>query len=475
MTTHLSDEQLAGYVLNELPEDERRAVEQALGNDPELQERLRDFEWAAQCAQDVFCEGREEALTEAQRETILREAHLAGANAKAPRTAIFRKVPWPRWRVLLPLAAGVLVLLGGFSVLRGSMFGRIPGHIEQHDLKLSMAPAQLQQQMTALGYLGNNRDGEPAGNDGVVSRMDFFGIPQAAPEKPKAEPAAAPASLQQGAYSYDVNGDGATEATSLYSRSGQAAKSSEADTSNTAGAASKAATTPIPAQDTQPDRYLIKTATLTIEAEDVKQATSQISAAATAAGGYVSDMRESVDPYGRANATIIVRMPVEKLDSTLHGVEALGRVISSQVTAEDVTEDYVDTDARINNLKKTEERLVDHLSKTSSIENTLKIEQEMTRVRGELERLQGHMRFMSHRIAYSTIQVTITEKPKAGPVTPPETFSSASIATQALISLVRFGEGLWTKIIWYAVWSPVWGLVLLIAWLVYRKIRKALR
>ena len=465
MTTHINDEDLAGYVLNELGALERQAVEQALREDPEVQARLKEFEWAAQRARESFAEAPGAELTGEQRDTILREAQLADAIWRRQGLASLSKKRWIRWQTLA-LAAGMLVLLGvlSFTMLPTSTWST---NATQKAITIQLyggESADAQQRLDSLRYGGRaaggmggmggggggmgGYGGRVSGGNGVYGgNLSLYEHP--GPAAPVAAPAPPPVpALTTEAAGVDVNGDGAN-----------------------AAAPTQVSSAALP-EGSEPDRYLIKTATLTMEAEDVKQAAGQITAAAIAAGGYVSDTRESVDPYGQRNATVVVRVPADKLDSALQGVEALGRVISNQVTAEDVTEDYVDTDARIRNLTKTEERLVDHLSKTSSIENTLKIEQEMTRVRGELERLQGHMRFMSHRIAYSTIQVTITEKPKAGPITPPETFSSVRIASQALLSLVLFGQSLWIKIIWLGIWTPVWGALVIVAWIVYRRIRK---
>jgi hypothetical protein len=150
-------------------------------------------------------------------------------------------------------------------------------------------------------------------------------------------------------------------------------------------------------------------------------------------------------------------------------------VLAKNVNTEDVTEEYTDTDARVRNLKKTEERLLDHLSKAFLIDNTLKIETELSRVREQLERLEGRLRYLGHRVRFSTIAVTLQEKPKAEALRPVQTFSSAQVVSEALRSLVAFGQRLWERVLWLAVWSPVWGLLLALAVLVYRRLRKRLR
>jgi hypothetical protein len=221
------------------------------------------------------------------------------------------------------------------------------------------------------------------------------------------------------------------------------------------------------------DRYLIKNVTLQLETDNAEEACKQLTAAAVAASGYVSNMQETMDGLGRRNITLQVRVPADKLDGTMQNIEALGRILNKQVSTQDVTEEYVDTDARVRNLKKTEERLLDHLSKTGQIENTLKIEQEMTRVREQIERMDGRLRFLSHNVRFSTINVTLSEKPKAEPVMPVETFSSGKVLSEAVRSLVAFSRALWIRAIWGVVWSPVWGVIVAGVWFGFRWLRKA--
>jgi hypothetical protein len=224
-----------------------------------------------------------------------------------------------------------------------------------------------------------------------------------------------------------------------------------------------------------PDRYLIKNATFALEVDDARQACEQLTRDVAAVGGYVSNLDEQTDGLGRRRISLQVRVPADQIDGAMTGLEALGRVLAKNVNTEDVTEEYTDTDARVRNLKKTEERLLDHLSKAFLIDNTLKIETELSRVREQLERLEGRLRYLGHRVRFSTIAVTLQEKPKAEALRPVQTFSSAQVVSEALRALVAFGQRLLERVLWLAVWSPVWGLLLAVAVLVYRRLRNRLR
>ncbi len=226
-------------------------------------------------------------------------------------------------------------------------------------------------------------------------------------------------------------------------------------------------------QQSEPDRYLIKNSTLTLETADVRGGATQLTALAQRVQGYISDSHEAVDGLGSRSVTMTVRVPYQQFESATQQIEALGKLLEKQVTAEDVTEEFVDTTSRVRNLKKSEERLLVHMSHTGRLSDTLAIENELTRVRQEIEKSEGRLRFLAHRVAYSTFTVTFKETARAQSVTPPETFSSGKIATDAGRSLIGFLQGVWSNVIWLGIWSIVWlPPVVLAAWFLRREIRR---
>lgn len=223
----------------------------------------------------------------------------------------------------------------------------------------------------------------------------------------------------------------------------------------------------------QTDRYLIKTASLTLECEDTRAATTQLLNQIQTAGGYVSNLNESADAIGRRSVTVEVRVPSDRLDGAMSQFESLGKILNKHVTTQDVTEEYVDTDARSRNLKRTEERLLDHLNRAGVLEDVLRVEQELTRVREQIELLDGRLRFLGHRVAFSAISITLVETAKAQPVLPAKSFSTAKEFSVAVRALITFLQAIWTRIIWILVWFPIWLPPVLVPALVYRRTRRA--
>lgn len=228
------------------------------------------------------------------------------------------------------------------------------------------------------------------------------------------------------------------------------------------GAASLAAL-----MSSQPDRYLIKHCTLRLEVADVRSATDQLLAAVRALEGYVSNLKEDSGPVGQRSVTIELRIPSEQFDQALPQLESVGKILDKLVSTEDVTEQYVDTDAKARNLKKLEERLLDHLGRSAELNEVLRLETELTRVREQIESLEGRLRYLGNRVSFSTINIALIEAAKAEPIVPVETFSTASVFSAATRSLVGKLQEVWAMAIWAIVWSPVWLLpliALIIGW-----------
>jgi len=223
----------------------------------------------------------------------------------------------------------------------------------------------------------------------------------------------------------------------------------------------------------QPPRYLIRTASLTLEVGEIPQALEKLTQTAKDYGGYLSDLQEWTDELGNQSATVTFRVPASRFDEALRTVRALGKTLSVQVTSEDVTEEYVDVEAQLRNLKRTEERLLGHLSRTGRLADTLAVERELSRVRQEIERLEGRMRFLSHRVAYCSLMVMLRQRARAQPLVPPETFSTARVASDAVRSLVAFARSLWTVLVWLAVWAAVWVPLGAFGWVGYRRWRRS--
>ncbi len=160
------------------------------------------------------------------------------------------------------------------------------------------------------------------------------------------------------------------------------------------------------------DRKTITTISMTIEVDDAASTVDEISSMAVASGGYVSSSNIYDSYYDSSSVKegyITVRIPESEYPAFLEDVEDLGEINSKSVNSQDVTEEYIDVSARLDNLERQENRLLDILNMTETVEEVLAVEKELERVRGEIESLTGRLNYLDDRIEFSTITIRVTE------------------------------------------------------------------
>jgi hypothetical protein len=162
------------------------------------------------------------------------------------------------------------------------------------------------------------------------------------------------------------------------------------------------------------EQRLIRTAQLSLDVQNLDSSLDEIMSITRAAGGFVSQSSISgADESRRAYLTI--RVPSLKLEQVLNDIEATGKRTYRETGSQDVTLQYVDLDARIRNAERQEERLLSILEKAETIEELLLLEQELARVRGNLESMTAEFRYLSDRVDFASLSVSLRETPTASP------------------------------------------------------------
>jgi len=155
---------------------------------------------------------------------------------------------------------------------------------------------------------------------------------------------------------------------------------------------------------------LIRTGAASIEVDKLDPAIIKVRQLATQLGGYVANSSISGGRDQVRSATLELKIPAARYDQAIGGLGGLGKVESVNTNVEDVGEEYVDITARVTNAKRLEERLVNLLAtRTGKLEDVLAVERELARVREEIERYEGRMRFLRTRAAMSTLSITVHE------------------------------------------------------------------
>lgn len=164
------------------------------------------------------------------------------------------------------------------------------------------------------------------------------------------------------------------------------------------------------ATDPAAPQMIIRNGSVSIQVDSLELAMAAVRALATRMGGYVGNVSTSTGEYAVRSATLELKVPSPRFDDAMGGLAPIGKVEQSNATAEDVGEEFVDLTARMSNARRLEERLVTLLAtRAGKLEDVLAVERELARVREEIERHEGRLRFLRSRVAMSTLVVTVHE------------------------------------------------------------------
>jgi hypothetical protein len=163
-------------------------------------------------------------------------------------------------------------------------------------------------------------------------------------------------------------------------------------------------------RDTAAVGMVIRNGTVSIEVDSLETAVAVVRQLASRFGGYLGNVSMSTGEQSIRSATIEVKIPAARFDEAMGALSPIGKVEHSNATAEDVGEEYVDISARTANARRLEERLITLLAtRTGKLEDVLTVERELARVREEIERHEGRLRYLRTRAAMSTLAITVHE------------------------------------------------------------------
>lgn len=212
---------------------------------------------------------------------------------------------------------------------------------------------------------------------------------------------------------------------------------------------------------------LIRTGNAQVEVDSLEEAMQQVRILAQRLGGYIANTQLSGGRDQVRSATLEMKIPSARWGDAIAGLRPIGDVESLNEFTEDVGEEYVDISARVQNARRLEQRLIELLAnRTGKLADVLAVERELARVREEIERYEGRLRYLRTRAAMSTLSVMVHEP---YPVISPRGESGVIIAAfkQAWRNFVGFIAGL---IAFSGILVPL-AAVGLLAWLAWRRWR----
>lgn len=214
----------------------------------------------------------------------------------------------------------------------------------------------------------------------------------------------------------------------------------------------------------QQQRVIIYTGDLSLVVKDTEAAVTAIGTLTAQMGGYVSATNlYQTNEVPRGSVTI--RVPAERYEETLVGLRALAlRVESERSDSQDVTEEFTDLQARQANLEVAEtalQKLLDERERVGSTEDILQVYRELTSIRGQIEQIEGRLRYLSNQAGLSTITISLTPDALYQPVQIAG-WQPTGVAKEALQSLIFALQGVGNVVIWGAIFLLPLGVVLLI-------------
>jgi hypothetical protein len=199
------------------------------------------------------------------------------------------------------------------------------------------------------------------------------------------------------------------------------------------------------------NRKILRNSDLTLEVSDPSAAQRQITSIAETAGGFVisseAKQRQIEDSRKQElELRVVVRVPAAQFISALEQIRAQGnRVIEEKTTGQDVTEEFIDLEARIKTQKALELQFLEIMKQANKVADALEVQRQIADVRTEIEKLEGRKRFLENRASLSTISINL-QTPAAIAVSTSSfgrnvrqaVGDSVSVATGIVLFLIRF-------------------------------------
>ena len=176
-------------------------------------------------------------------------------------------------------------------------------------------------------------------------------------------------------------------------------------------------------------RKIIYDAQVDLVVDSVDPIAKKVGTLVQDATGYIAEQNVTGSPGSLRSMRWRIRIPVEQFDSFVESIVSLGELERNNRTSQDVTEQYYDLEARIKN-KKVEEQTLNKIlqERSGKLEDVLKIEIELSRVRGEIEQLEGKIRVLENLSSLATLTLNIREREKYAPPPPVVADFSTQIA-----------------------------------------------
>lgn len=242
------------------------------------------------------------------------------------------------------------------------------------------------------------------------------------------------------------------------------------------GVGGKIGIPPIPGREAPPvqqeDRLVVEESSMSMVVNNVRETSDKIIDHAKSVGGYMVNT-SLANPEEAPFAMVTIRVPSDNLRSALDYFRSLTvKVTSENIRGTDVTDEYVDIEARLATLEKTKAKFEEILGKATAVQDILEVQRQLIYIQDQIDALKGRQKYLEQTAALAKITAYISTDEFALPYAPTERFRPNVIFKLAVRSLVTTLRGLAKTLIWVGVYAIIWiplGLITFFAWKFWKK------
>jgi hypothetical protein len=218
------------------------------------------------------------------------------------------------------------------------------------------------------------------------------------------------------------------------------------------------------------DRKIIKNGSLSVEVADTEEAREEAEAQIKTLDGEITNMNSWEVRPGVLSYNFTVRVPSNKLEEAMEKLTFLGIKKSENISSNDITAQYSDTENQLENLKARRTRLRELMEKeTDDLGDVLKVDRELSNVQLQIENLERMQSRRDVNVSYSTLNLSLLPEAQIGDIADPH-WTVKKSWRMAINDLIQSSHGLANKLIMIVAYIPIWVPLFIILWVIKIKV-----
>lgn len=225
----------------------------------------------------------------------------------------------------------------------------------------------------------------------------------------------------------------------------------------------------------QPAQYLIKTLKVSMNVKDTSKAADALQTWITTTDTRASSAGTTYDQVGNnlynVSLTFLVQATLyPQIEQHLRDYASQngGQLLSLNETVQDVTNDYIDTQSRLTNLRTEQTRLLDLLAHAQVLGDIISIQDKLTDIEGQIETIEAHLKELNGQVSYYTVAITLQPLTLAPSTPTPTGWSIGQTFHDAFAASLGFAQGLLTFLVWLLAYSIYLIPVAILTWFAFR-------